>query len=255
MTVRPPEQSARPGASGSSRGRPVRWLRRAVICALVVAVLLVALDRVAEVVTARELAGKIQTSQGLSARPKVKIRGFPFLTQVVRGRYGRVDLTAAAPIVRAGVRVATARVHLYGVKVKASDALHGSVRNVPVDHATGDALINYADLSALINRYTGGLGGTITVGAAGPGRARLSGPLGLSLDVRAAIVGGRVRITPDAAALQALPALVRPVVEQALATPIPLPPFPFGVTLTSAQLGPAGLALHAVSRNSVFPVK
>lgn len=242
-------------SANASRGvRRRRTARRAIIAALVLILLAVAADRIAEVLTARALAGKVQKSQSLTARPHVSIHGFPFLSQVIRGRYGRVDVSTAAPFSRGGVRVTSAHVRLYGVKVKASDALHGSVRDVPVDHGTGEGLITYPDLSALVSRYTGALGITVTVSAAGPGRARLSGPFGLSLDVRAAVVGGRVRLTPDPAELQALPAVLRSTVDQVVATPIALPPFPFGVTLTSSDLEPAGLVLHAVSHNSIFPV-
>ena len=248
--------AGRPGPARPGRaGRRSRALRRGIIAALVLIVFLVVLDRIAEIVTARTLAGKVQKRQGLSARPHVNIHGFPFLTQVIRGRYARIDLGTASAINRDGVRVASAQVRLDGVKVNALDALRGSVRDVPVEHGTGQALVTYPDLSALLSRYTAAFGATITVTAAGPGRARLVGPFGLSMEVRAAIVGGGVRITPDPAQLQTLPALLRTTLDQALSTPIALPPFPFGVTLTSGDLEPAGLVLHAVSRNSVFPTR
>ncbi len=92
-----------------------------------------------------------------------------------------------------------------------------------------------------------------TVG--GAGTAKLTWPLGLSLKVTGAIVAGGVRITPDAGELAALPSFVSSGITQALATPIPLPALPFGVTVTSGRFEPAGLVLNATAQNSTFPVR
>ena len=226
------------------------------LAALVVLVaLLVVLDRVAEVVTARRLADQIQASQHLLSPPSVSIGGWPFLTQVVAGRYDTVTISSAAPIGRDGISVSDTDVHLHGVTVSTSEALHGTVADVPVASGDGTALLTYRELDTVIARYVPQVGSQITVVGTTPGHARLRGPLGLTLDVTAKIAGGRLTVTPDQAQLQALPALVRAPVERALTQPITLPPFPFNVHLVSATLQPDGVHLRATARNSVFPVR
>lgn len=137
----------------------------------------------------------------------------------------------------------------------ASDVLHGTVRQVRVQSGTGTALVTYPELNALISRVGGSLGSTVTITPTTPGHAKLNGPLGLSLDFAARVAGGKLVLTPDRSELQALPAFVRDPVTSALAAPIPLPAFPYNLTLTSGQLGPRGLVLSAVANNSVFPVQ
>lgn len=74
-----------------------RWLPAAV-AAVVTLVLLLLLDRAAEALTAPELAMKIQRAQHLSARPQVTVRGFPFLTQVLAGKYTEIDVSSDTPV-------------------------------------------------------------------------------------------------------------------------------------------------------------
>ena len=80
-----------------------------------------------------------------------------------------------------------------------------------------------------MHRYGGAPGATITMTAGGAGKARLTGPFGLSLVVSGVIADGAVHITPDAAALAALPAFLRSTITNAMTTPIPLPALALGV--------------------------
>jgi len=137
--------------------------RRSALTTVLVAVLLccgllLVLDRVGEHIAARQLAGRIQTSQHLSSRPDVSIGGFPFLTQVLQGRYHSVSITSTPPVTVNGVAVTDVRVHLQSVKVSTSDALHGTVRNVPVSSGTGTAVLGYAQVNTLIGRPAGSVG-------------------------------------------------------------------------------------------------
>ena len=218
-------------------------------------VVLVLVDRVAVDIAQRRLADRIQMSQHLSSRPHVTIEGFPFLVQVVQGRYRHVDITSTSPLTRGGVTISYAHARLNTVHVRARDVVHGTVRDVPVTSGTGTALITYPALTALVHDYGGAVASTVTVTPGSAGRAKLTGPLGLSLDVSGAIVAGGVRITPDPAALASLPAFLRSGITAALATPIPLPVLPFGVTLISGRFAPAGLILTAAAHNSTFPVR
>ncbi|QSB05103.1 LmeA family phospholipid-binding protein [Natronoglycomyces albus] len=76
-----------------TRRRIVRWL----IALLVLALVLVVGDRVAAYVAERQIAKQVASSaasEGAASeqRPHVDIHGFPFLTQVVGGEYGQVDI-------------------------------------------------------------------------------------------------------------------------------------------------------------------
>lgn len=241
-------------------GRPVRargWRRWTVriAVALITLGVVFGLDRVAEKITAGKLAERVQSTQHLTARPEVSIAGFPFLLQVFKGSYDDVTITANAPIDANGVTVDNAVAHLRGVKVGLGDAIHGTVSDLPVQSGTGTALITYPQLDTIVHRYGGEVGQQITVSADSPGHARLVGPLGLSLTVTAAVTNGALIVTPDPAQLNALPGLVKALITDALATPIPLPTFPFNVHLESIELDTTGVQLIASSTNSVFPVR
>lgn len=67
------------GNHGNRRRR--RWTTALLVLCLAAVVALVVVDRIAEAVAARRLAATVQTSQHLASRPRVTIRGFPFLTQ------------------------------------------------------------------------------------------------------------------------------------------------------------------------------
>lgn len=242
--------SARPPRTQTWR----RWAMRFAV-ALTVLGVLCGLDRVAESITAGKLAERVQSTQHLTARPEVTIAGFPFLLQVLKGRYHDVTITAKAPIDANGVAVNNATAHLHGVKVALSDAIHGTVSDLPVQSGTGSALITYPQLDTIVHRYGGTVGQQITVHGLSSGHARLQGPFGMSLTVTAAITNGKLVVTPDPTQLNALPGLVKALLTDALATPIPLPTFPFNVHLESVQLDTAGVHLIASSTNSVFPIR
>ena len=153
------------------------WVR-ALIALVVLFVLLVIADRVAEGAAAGKLANRIQAAQHLSWRPHVSIGGWPFLTQVLSGRYSDVTISSPAPIGQNGIDVNNVDVHLHGVQVSSSDALHGTVAAVPVASGSGTGLLTYRELDAIIARYVPDIGSQVTVVGAKPGHARLVGPLG-----------------------------------------------------------------------------
>lgn len=221
---------------------------------LVLLALLVVADRVAKTVVEHRLAAQIEQSQHLAARPDVTIHGFPFLTQVIGGRYRHVSLRARGPITEQGVQVTDASVELHGVSVNAGQALRGTVSSLPVQSTTGSAFVSYAQLTNTLNQYTSGLGLALTIRGTTPGHAVISGPLGLSVNVTASVTDNKLKIVADPADLKSLPVFVQPTVTSALNNPIALPPFPFDVTLSSVQLEPGGLQLRAAAHDSDFPI-
>lgn len=240
----------RESAGRRGRGRTSKVLASV---AVVLAVL-VGLDRLAASVAARSLADRVQSTQRLTVRPGAAIRGFPFVTQVLAGRYREVDLWTRAPVTEGGVRISSARVRLRGVRVGFSEAVRGGVSNVPVQSGSGTVLLTYDDLNRLLTQAGGGPV-AVTLSAAGAGRLRVTGPFGLSLETGAQVTDGLLRIQPDAGDLAALPAPVRDVAVSLLANPVPLPDLPFNLRIRSGRLTARGLEITADAGGVAFPTR
>jgi hypothetical protein len=101
---------------------------------------------VGAIVAAHVLSGKVKTDEHLPSRPSASIGGFPFLTQALHGNYSDVTVTAHnLPI--DGVEVTTLTANLLGVHLPFSQAVHGSVSQVPVDKVDGSALLSFANVN------------------------------------------------------------------------------------------------------------
>jgi hypothetical protein len=145
----------RPGRSRS----PLRGL---LIFVIVLAVLVVAADRIGLVVAERQIASRVQSSQELSQQPSVDIEGFPFLTQVVANHYPAVRLKAQDMTVGSRER---------RVKLADLDARLRDLRTVDrfsaatAETASGTALLTYQELSRALG---------VELGYAGGGRVQAS---------------------------------------------------------------------------------
>ncbi|MGY2064804.1 LmeA family phospholipid-binding protein [Blastococcus sp. SYSU DS0619] len=131
----------------------------------VVVVLLVGLgvllDRIAVGLAEDQVAEQLVDQGLLAGRPEVDVRGFPFLTQAVGGRYEdvRIVLTAEQLGQPEGTR---ADIALRGVHLPLSAVLAGEVTELPVERIDGTATLSY-DLLARE------LGGNTTLERAGDG--------------------------------------------------------------------------------------
>ena len=121
-------------------------MRRLLIALVVLAGLLVAADRVGVVLAERALADQIRTELALQQTPDVSIRGIPFLTQAIRGRYQEVRVVLpdvdSDPLQNIEVDA-----RLLGVRAPLGDVLRRRIDAVPVDRITGDLTIGYDDLA------------------------------------------------------------------------------------------------------------
>ncbi|WP_346620262.1 DUF2993 domain-containing protein [Blastococcus montanus] len=103
-------------------------------------------DRVAMAIAEGQVARQLAAQSALAGPPDVDIRGFPFLTQAVGGRYEDVRISLDAETL--GRREGTqAEVALTGVWVPLSAVLSGQVQEVPVERIDGTATLSYALLS------------------------------------------------------------------------------------------------------------
>jgi hypothetical protein len=137
-------------------------LRGLLIFVVVIAVLLVAADRIGLLVAERQIGSRVQSSQHLAHRPSVDIEGFPFLTQVVANDYPTVTLAAQEFIVGDSsrqVRLADLDARLHDVRT--IDKFSGATART----ADGTATLTYSELSRALG---------VTVGYAGGGRVQAS---------------------------------------------------------------------------------
>lgn len=227
---------------------------------VVLAGIVVGLDRAAAYVATRQLVDGVQRSQGLAERPVAVIHGFPFLTQVIGGTLGSVDLDARG-VTADGVRLDSLHVHAVGVKISLGDVLNRRVREVPVRRVTGTVLLPFGELDRLIGRYVPGPA-KVTISSSTGSRLTLRAELsvlgfgsGVSADVAdVQVVDGRLRLVPVPGAVDALPGFVRGQARDLLTITLPVPGLPFGLRLTSARLTPQGVLADAAGTDVVFPV-
>ena len=129
-------------------------MRRLLIAVVALVAVLVVADRVAVIAAQRDVARRIEVDQHLSDAPSVTIGGFPFLTQLIGGTYDDVTVELRGLHV-SGVRVSRLTAHLHGAHVSFHDVVTQHVSRVPIDRATAQVVLTYADLDAMLAQQTG----------------------------------------------------------------------------------------------------
>jgi hypothetical protein len=228
-------------------------MRKLAVALVVVLGLLIAADRIGVVVADRVLAGQIRDQLALDETPDVSIRGVPFLTQAVRGKYSDVRVTI--PDVDAGaLQNVVVDARLQGVRVPPGDVLRRQVDEVPVDRITGDLSIGFDELaraSGISNLRIAREGDALRlsgsvevqgrqVDASATGRVEVSGTdLDISAD-RAEVDGVEV---PEAALDAAARLLSFRVSPRGL---------PLALRITAVDVTDSGLRVSAVSEDAVL---
>ncbi len=225
----------------------MRILRRLVVVVVVLAGLLVAVDRVGAYAASQAAAHKIR-DQG-TGTANVRILGFPFLTQVARGDLSTVTISERA-LSGNGLTFRTIYITAHGTHVSLSDAVRGRVSSVPIDRVDGTAVLTYASLSASILRALD-VGSTFTLSLtpAGTGdlEAHVSGPAGLSFSQQVpvpTVSGGRLQL---GAFVQRFAAVLPPSVAKELT--VGLPSLPYGLTLSTATAQSDGVHFAVTGRD------
>ncbi|MCW2606659.1 MAG: hypothetical protein JWO60_1352 [Frankiales bacterium] len=219
---------------------------------LVLGVLAVGADRVAVTVAEKAIAEQAQSSGGLAERPDVDVRGFPFLTQAVAGRYDDVRFRTTGAVGQAEVEQLDVR--LRGVRVPLSDAVRGDVASVPVDGLSGDVLLSYDYLSRQA-------GDGVVVSAGEGGLLRVRG----SVEVLGQELSGgalsEVRLDGDDVVVEArefetgsdgLDGALEAALAERLDFRFPVEDLPYDLKLTGLRVRPEGLSLTATSGPTVL---
>jgi len=223
-----------------------------VVLLLIVVGVLVVADRVGKGVAEDRVAEQLAQRGGLAGTPEVDITGFPFLTQALGGEYEdvRIHLTAEELGQPAGTR---ADVSLRGVQVPLSDALSGSVQEIPVERVDGTATLSY-DLLAQQ------LGGDTTLAAEGDG-IRLTKTvevLGFDFSLTAsgtvALDGQDVVVDVQDASAGAVdvPDFVLEQAVELLDFRYAVPALPFGLQLTSVAPAAEGVDVRVEATDTVL---
>jgi hypothetical protein len=208
--------------------------------------LVIAADRIGLWVAQDQIAKNVATQYDLDHKPTVKIKGFPFLTQALSGKYGEIDVNVG-DVTQLGVHLTDTVVTLKGVKAPLSDAVHGDASNMVADTATSVATISYADVDKEAPKG-------LKVSAKGKD-LQVRGPvtvLGLSRTVTATVTvkpsGRNVRVLPQTvdAGGTTLPVAL---IQQAFSFTVPVKGLPLNTRITDVQVGADGLRVTTVGEH------
>jgi LmeA-like phospholipid-binding len=143
------------------------------------------------------VAGELRTSLHLASEPHVSFGGFPFLTQVARGRLSSLTIEASGLRVR-DVTFTHAVVTARDVSFGLGDLLSGRPTVIRGQGGSGSAIVSGTDAS----RALAGVAAGATVTFQGD-RALLHLPqLGSPIPATLAIEGGKLELRPRSSALQ-----------------------------------------------------
>lgn len=212
---------------------------------VLLAVLLVVVDRVADFVAERTAADRLQASQRLDSRPDVSIGGFPFLTQFANGRYEDVSADAHdVPVGTSRNALNLSTVHLdFRTVTTSRDFSRFHARS-----ANARATVSYADLGK-------SLGGEVTY--AGNGRVEASRTFTVlgqkvrpTISAKPSAANGALSFTGSSInGLDDAPAAVASALNDVFDTSLSLKGIPFHITVTSLTADARGLELVLAGKN------
>ena len=223
------------------RRHPVRRSVIAGFTVLVVLLLLVVGDRVANAVAENTIADKIQSS-GFPAKPAVTITGFPFLTQVAAHDIHQIDISAsnvpAGPVELSSVTATATGVHL-----------NSSFNGGTVDQINGNLLVTFA---ALAGAGTNGAGAGVTISAAGTNKIQISAA-GVPLGEAEVMLTGSNQVSVKPVSTGGILGGILSVIGSNVsfnAFSFPIPKLPAGLRVTSVSVTSQGLRIAASAHDT-----
>jgi hypothetical protein len=246
----------------ASRGRRVGITL--IIIVLVLGGLFVASDRIAAYAAERTIAE--QTKKELVARditspsePKVSVGGFPFLTQVARGKYDDITIHLDHPTSQ-GVTLDALDVTAKGVNASTGALVNGTGK-ITADDVTGTTSLGWDAVNKLMN--TSGFGGAGATASALPdGQVRVKVPVSVAGVATTVVATGNLSVGQGTVHLKindvttegggALPAMISRLVgsiKQSLSVDIRIPQLLYNLQVRDVKASEHGLTVTAVAAN------
>jgi LmeA-like phospholipid-binding len=225
-------------------------MRKLLIGVAVLAVLLVAADRVSVAVAENQISDRLASAYQLPGKPGVSITGFPFLTQVAAGDYRQIDVSASQ-VAADGATLRDLRVRLSGVHATVGQVLGNGSSMVTADHAAGSAMVGFGTVD---RRLPGGFrlhpdGKNLRVS----GRLVFHGAhIPVSATVAVGVSGSGIKVSPVRVDVPGLPGLPVSAYSSQLHIVVPLSTLPLHLHLTSVHVTPDGLRIAASARHVQF---
>jgi hypothetical protein len=225
-------------------------MRKLLIGVAVLAVLLVAADRISVAVAENQISDRLTSAYGLPGKPGVSITGFPFLTQVAAGNYRQIDVSASQ-VPADGATLHNLDVRLSGVHATLGQVLGNGSSMVTADRAAGSAMVGFG---AVDRRLPGGFrlhpaGKNLSVS----GKLAYHGAhIPVSATVALGVSDSGIRVTPVRVDVPGLPGLPVSAYSSRLRIVVPLSTLPLHLHLTSVHVTPRGLRIAASARHVQF---
>ncbi|MFE2954828.1 LmeA family phospholipid-binding protein [Nocardia tengchongensis] len=220
-------------------------MRALLILLVVVAIALIAGDRVAVGMAQNEIARQIAADYKLPHQPAVTIDGFPFLTQAVDGTYQNIDIRIGE-WTDADISVNDLDVKLTGVSAPLGDVVNKRTTNLTADTAIATARVPFGT----VQRYAPAGVESISDSPEGlrvAGTFPVAGiPVPATVFVTVAPTDDGIVVTPvSVQAAAGGPTVSLAAVSESLTFTIPLEKLPLGARVTSIQ--PAANGLHVTA--------
>jgi hypothetical protein len=243
-------------------------LKRLIITVLVLAGVLVAADYAAAAAAESVVSRQLREQLDLADDPNVRVNGFPFLTQAVRGEYGSIELTANRLKV-GDLENVQLRANLRDVTAPLSGLLGSGTPGLRIATAEGAARVGADDIARMLpgverlslgNVDANAIADLITEGADPSLRAldpesvaRISGDVPVGGTTESVVVfaelqvsDGAMRIVPRVvqdSSGDALPGPLEAVARQTFALRVDPGGLPFGVVPTKLQVRDGSLEI------------
>jgi hypothetical protein len=225
-------------------------MRKLLIGVAVLAVLLVAADRISVAVAENQISDRLTSAYGLPDKPGVSITGFPFLTQVAAGDYRQIDVSASQ-VLADGATLHNLNVRLSGVHATVGQVLGNGSSMVTAERAAGSAMVGFDTVD---RRLPGGFrlhpdGKNLSVS----GRLAYHGAhIPVSATVALWVSDSGIRVTPVRVDVPGIPGLPVSAYSAQLRIVVPLSTLPLHLHLTSVHVTPAGLRIAASAKHVQF---
>lgn len=222
--------------------------------------LLIGADRVGAWAAERTVADKVSqevSELGVSAsEPDVSVGGFPFVTQVLEGKYEEITILLR-DVTANRITLPVLDIRATGVNAEMSTLLSGE-GSITADRVVGTATIGYGSVRALFNQEDRQLEDLQL--SADNGRLRLRLPLTAGEQQISAVATANVSVSQGvvrvsvvdirAEGAQLLPGAQRllDTYKRRLSMQFRLPPLPFDLQVEKVQVEPEGLAVTASAR-------